>query len=186
MRGKVTDQDLTDYALNELPPDERLYVESMLAISEECRNDVYQMLEMSEMLKEGLEAEEIPDFILDEEQRSRVLSVPSWTLKGFFRKVAAIAILAAGTAYALSRPGVWQEGGTVDRLANASQAVQLLVGDLQTKDLPKTAEELIARIQAASPSADGGADFQLVSAPAAVCTPPVFVEMPAVADIVEM
>ncbi len=186
MRGKVTDQDLTDYALNELPPDERLYVESMLAISEECRNDVYEMLDMSEMLKEGLEAEEIPDFTLNEDQRSRVLFVPSWTFRGFFSKVAAIALLAVGTAYALTRPGVWQEGGTVDKLATAGQAVHTLVGEFQTRDLPKTAEELIARIQAASPSVDSGADFQLVSAPAAVCTPPVFVEMPAVADIVEM
>ena len=55
MRGKVSDQDLTDYALNELPPNERLYVESMLGVSEECRNDVYAMLEMGEMLKELLE-----------------------------------------------------------------------------------------------------------------------------------
>ena len=50
MRGRLTEQDLTDYALNELPPDERLYVESMLGVSEECRNDVVQMLELSEML----------------------------------------------------------------------------------------------------------------------------------------
>ena len=55
MRGRLTEQDLTDYALNELPPDERLYVESMLGVSEECRNDIYQMLELSELLKEGME-----------------------------------------------------------------------------------------------------------------------------------
>ncbi len=55
MRGKITDQDLTDYALNELPPNERLYVESMLGVSEECRGDVYQMLDLGEMLKEGFE-----------------------------------------------------------------------------------------------------------------------------------
>ena len=73
MRGKVSDQDLTDYALNELPPNERLYVESMLGISEECRNDVYRTLDLSEMLKEGLELEEDPTFTLDAEQRNRVL-----------------------------------------------------------------------------------------------------------------
>jgi anti-sigma factor RsiW len=47
MRGRLTEQDLTDYALNELPPDERLYTESMLAVSEECRDDIYRMLELS-------------------------------------------------------------------------------------------------------------------------------------------
>jgi hypothetical protein len=186
MRGKVSNQDLTDYALNELQPDERLYVESMLAVSEECRNDVYEILEMSEMLKEGLEGEEDPSFLLDSEQRNRVLAVPAWTFKGILRKAAAVAVLSVGTAFALTRPGFWQEGGTADQLATASQAMQTLVGELQTKDVAKTAEELIARIQAASPSGERSGDFQLVSAPAAVCTPPVFVEMPAVSEIAEM
>ena len=58
MRGKVSDQDLTNYALNELSAEDRLYVESMLGISEECRHDVYQMLDLGEMLKEGFEGNE--------------------------------------------------------------------------------------------------------------------------------
>ena len=46
MRGKLSEQDLTNYALNEgLDPRERLYVESMLGASEPCRDDVYKMLE---------------------------------------------------------------------------------------------------------------------------------------------
>ena len=56
MRGKITDQDLTNYALNDgLEPSERLYVESMLAISEECRQDIYRNIEMSQMLETGFE-----------------------------------------------------------------------------------------------------------------------------------
>ena len=50
MRGKLTDQDLTDYALNEMDAHQRLYVESMLAVSVECLNDVYEMLEVAHML----------------------------------------------------------------------------------------------------------------------------------------
>ena len=43
MRGKISDQDLTNYALNDgLDSRERLYVESMLAVSEECRQDIYR------------------------------------------------------------------------------------------------------------------------------------------------
>ena len=34
---------VVNYALNELEPDVRLYVESMLAVSEEHRNDIYEM-----------------------------------------------------------------------------------------------------------------------------------------------
>ncbi len=186
MRGKVSDQDLTDYALNELPPNERLYVESMLGISEECRNDVYRMLDLSEMLKEGLELEEDPSFTLDAEQRDRVLAVPAWTWSGFARRAAAVALLAAGVNFAVTRPAFWQEGGTVDKLATASQAVQTLVGDVQEKDLVKIAQEFSARIQAASLNAtSSNAEFQFVSAPA-VCTPPVWVDVPAISEIGEM
>ncbi len=42
MRGKISDQDLTDYALNELQPESGSIVESMLAVSEECRHDIYR------------------------------------------------------------------------------------------------------------------------------------------------
>ena len=104
MRGKVTDQDLTDYALNALSADERLYVESMLAVSEECRHDVYQMLEVSEMLREGFEEqEEGASLLLDETQREKVLTVPRWQWRGFIQRAAAVALLAAGTAYAVSK-----------------------------------------------------------------------------------
>jgi anti-sigma factor RsiW len=80
MRGRISDQDLTDYALNELQPEERLYVESMLAVSEECRNDVYEMIEMGQLLEEGFEREEgrVPA-MLTREQRSRLLAAPHGT-----------------------------------------------------------------------------------------------------------
>ena len=56
MRGKITDQDLTNYALNDgLEPSERLYVESMLAVSEECRNDVYQMIDVATLLEKSFD-----------------------------------------------------------------------------------------------------------------------------------
>ena len=58
MRSEISDQDLTDYALNELGPEERLYVESMLAVSEECRNDVYEMIDMAMLLEKGFERED--------------------------------------------------------------------------------------------------------------------------------
>src|SRR6187401_2802982 len=107
MRGKVTDQDLTNYALNELSPEERLYVESMLAVSEECRHDVYQMLEVGEMLKEGFEESEYgADLLLNDEQREKVLEVPRFQWAGLFQRAAAIALLAAGTAYTMTRPAL--------------------------------------------------------------------------------
>ena len=176
MRGKVTNQDLTDYALNELPPDERLYVESMLGVSDECRNDVYQMLELGELLKEGLELEEDPNFTLDDAQRNRVLDVPAWTWSGAIRRFAAVALLGAGISFAVARPNFWSEGGTVDKIATAGQAVQSLVDDVQSKGLAKSAEEFTARIQAASSSTENTGEFQFVAAPA-TCTPQVWTDI---------
>jgi anti-sigma factor RsiW len=184
MRGKVTDQDLTNYALNELSPDERLYVESMLAVSEECRHDVYQMLEVGEMLKEGFEEDEFgADLLLKDEQRERVLEVPRFHWGGFFQRAAAIALLAAGTAYTMTRPGLWQERGAAGQIATAGEAMGNLVAEVQNNGFARTAEEMTARLLQASMPADP-TDLQFVAAPA-VCTPPIF-DMTAMPDVAEM
>lgn len=177
MRGKVSDQDLTDYAMNELPPDERLYVESMLGVSEECRADVYQMLDLGEMLKEGFEADERLDesgaeLLLNEEQRAKVLTVPRWNFRGFFRQAAAVALLAAGTAFALTRQGFWQ-----DRAAQGVAEVKEAWDDFRSEGLAKTAAQYTEWLKA---KASADSDWQFVAAPAAVCTPP---PMPVVVEM---
>jgi anti-sigma factor RsiW len=184
MRGKVTDQDLTNYALNELSPEERLYVESMLAVSEECRHDIYQMLEVGEMLKEGFEQDEFgADILLNDEQRVKVLEVPRFHWSGFFQRAAAIALLAAGTAYTMTRPGVWPARGAADQIATAGEAMGNLVANMQNKGFAQTAEEVTARLLKASVPAESS-EFQFVAAPA-VCTPPIF-DMPDMPEVVEM
>jgi len=188
MRGKVTDQDLTNYALNELSPDERLYVESMLAVSEECRNDVYQMLEVSEMLKDGFEDDEIgAALLLNDEQRSKVLEVPRFHWRGFFERAAAIALLAAGAAYTMTRPGLWRTGGAGEHLVNAGEAMGNLVAEFRDNGFARTPEEVTSRLMKASGQGSApidATDFQFVAAPA-VCTPPIF-DMPAMPEVAEM
>ena len=171
MRGKVTDQDLTNYALNELSPEERLYVESMLAVSEECRHDVYQMLEVGEMLKEGFEEDEYgADLLLKDDQRVRVLEVPRFHWSGFFQRAAAIALLTAGTAYTMTRPGLWNHRGPAGQIATAGEAMGNFVANVQNNGFAQTAEEVTSRlIKAGMPSEP--AEFQFVAAPA-VCTSP--------------
>ena len=103
MRGKLSDQDLTDYALNELGPEERLYVESMLAVSEECREDVYKTIELGLMIEETFDrAEGKISLDLTEEQRLKLLDVqmPNRFLR---RSVAALAIAAAVTLAFVSK-----------------------------------------------------------------------------------
>ena len=88
MKGKLSQQDLTDYALNELGPNERLYAESLLAVSEEYRNDICENIDLALMIEEGFEIEEekMPA-ILTESQRQRVLDVE--LPNRFFQRAAA-------------------------------------------------------------------------------------------------
>jgi hypothetical protein len=175
MRGKISDQDLTDYALNELQPDERLYVESMLGVSEECRHDVYQMLDLSEMLKEGYEIENSAEaLLLNQVQRSKVLDVPRWQWSSFLQRAAAIVLLGAGTAFLLTRPALMQKGATDHSMANAGGAVKNALIEVKQKGFAKTAEEFTALIQKSSPIVQQPT-WQFISAPA-VCTPPVFTD----------
>jgi hypothetical protein len=184
MRGKVTDIDLTNYALNELPPEERLYVESMLGVSEECRNDVYQMLELSEMLKDGYEIQEQQALLtLDESQRSKVLTISRWNFRALLRQAAAIALLATGIGYSILHPDFWQRGATAQKLLTAGEAVGYFVVDVHEKGFAKTADEFTARIQNSKPAANK--EWQFAAAPA-VCTPTSWDSTASVPDISEM
>jgi hypothetical protein len=169
--------------------EERLYVESMLAVSEECRHDVYQMLELGEMLKEGFEEDEAgAEILLNDEQRERVLEVPRFHWRGFFQRAAAVALLAAGAAYTATQTNLWKQGGAAGQIATASQAagetVGSLVADVRDNGFARTAEEVTARLLKASMPADG-AEFQFVAAPA-VCTPPLLDSIAQMPDVVEM
>ena len=186
MRGRLTPQDLTDYALNELPPDERLYVESMLGVSEECRHDVVQMLELSELLKDGIATIDSDELTLNTEQRAKVLDVPAWHWRGMLQKAAAILLLSAGTAFTATRPGFWDKSGAAaDRLASAGHAVQGMVADVQEKGFARSVEEFRSRLEKVSASAsETTSEWQFAAQPA-VCTPPVWIDMP-LPEIAEM
>jgi len=130
MRGQISDQDLTNYALNDgLDSGERLYVESLLAVSEECREDIYRMIEVGQMLEEGFErecGEVLP--ALTAEQRTSLLHErerhPAW---GFMQKAAAVIAMAALLGFAVANPmgarGLHSKGG----IARVSDKVQQMV-----------------------------------------------------------
>jgi anti-sigma factor RsiW len=126
MRGSISDQDLTDYALNELRPEERLYVESMLAVSEECRNDVYEMIEVAQLLERGFEAQEakLPGMLTDE-QRAKLLHIEETT--PVWRTAAAVLGLAACVAFALTISSVSANPRTEGSVAQVSTQMSKLV-----------------------------------------------------------
>lgn len=127
MRGKLTEQDLTDYALNDgLDARERLYVESMLGASEACREDVYKMLEMSALLERGFEMESnrtVPR--LTKSQRLELLTAtPRLEILPFVRKAAATLSMAACVAFVMGHAGAWQIGRQAQAVAvDAGRAV---------------------------------------------------------------
>ncbi len=127
MRGKVTDQDLADYALNELEPHERLYVESMLAVSEECRADVYEMMDMGQLLEEGFEREDVQveNLSLTSSQRARLLTVRFNPLH-LARNAAAVLAAAACVAFAIVHPALMPNRGTAVQVAKVSREVAQL------------------------------------------------------------
>jgi anti-sigma factor RsiW len=106
MKAKVSEQDLTDYALNELGPEERIYVETVLAGSEEAREDVYQMIDLAMMLDEGFEKQQSrAPAVLTVEQRRALLSVPAPNI--FLRNSVAALAAAACVAVAFIQRDAW-------------------------------------------------------------------------------
>ena len=128
MRGKISDQDLTDYALNELDPHERLYVESMLAVSEACREDVYDLIEMGQMVEEGFDREggKIESIGLTDEQRARLLAV-HFNPMAFVRTAAGVVAAAACVAFAIVHPAILPDRETAVHVAQVSRGVAQVV-----------------------------------------------------------
>ncbi|MEI9896001.1 MAG: hypothetical protein WDN28_19560 [Chthoniobacter sp.] len=122
MRGKLSDQDLTDYALNELGPEERLYVESMLAVSEECREDVYKTIDLGLMIEETFDREEGKiSLALTAEQRMKLLDVR--LPNRFLRRSATALAAAAAIALAFVSKDAWLPKGSVLRVTQVSTQV---------------------------------------------------------------
>ncbi len=123
MRSKISDQDLTDYALDALDPNERLYVESMLAVSEECRNDVYEMIDTAMLLEECFEREDgqPSSLALTPVQREALLNVR--VANPFLRRTAAVLAAAATVAFALVSREQWLPKGQADRVTKVTHTV---------------------------------------------------------------
>ena len=180
MRGKISDQDLTDYALNELEPADRLYLESMLAVSEECRNDVYKTIDLAQLIEDGFEREcgERQVLCLRPEQRAE-LTRPQFTARYALRDFASAIGLAACVAFAFvqfERFDMAKHSTAVGRVAEVTSKVsRTMTQAVQTPDavdMKAAFENLRAMVSDPAnwlPVADG------MPEPPTICTPPTFV-----------
>ena len=113
-----------------------------------------------------------------------MLEVPAWHWRGLLQKAAAILLLSAGTAFTATRPGFWdRSSATADSLASAGQAVQGMVADVQEKGIARSVEEFRSRLEKLSGQVVE-TEWQFAAQPA-VCTPPVWVDVP-MPEIAEM
>jgi anti-sigma factor RsiW len=182
MRGKISDQDLSDYAMNELQPEERLYIESILAVSEECRHDVYQMIEISQLLEEGFEAEdEKAHARLTGDQRESVLRVRYNPAPWY--KIAAVLVAAASVAFTVTRTEFQQMGAPARKMAvvskHAAQVVAEAVVSPENVEFKNPLESLRALAgDSATPAVEALKWLQTEVMPPLpmVCTPPTLFE----------
>lgn len=183
MRGPLSDQDLTDYALNEMKPEERIYVESMLAASEECRNDICETIEMARLLEQGYEREivaaEVRELALKPEQRSELVR-PHFTVRYMVRDVASALGLAACVAFTITKldtetfAGARVAAGKV--AAASSQAADTMSAAVQSNDgidLAKALASLREMAEESSKLIPVSADGMIE--PPTICTPPTLI-----------
>jgi len=108
MQPSISEKDITDYVLNELPPRERLYVESMMLGCEASRQEAVELIEVSRLLEEGMLNElAFGDLALDEARRRQVFesSVERGGVWHPLAQVAATAVaLAACVAFSVAAP----------------------------------------------------------------------------------
>ncbi len=106
MSAKLSEQDLTDYALDELGPEERIYVETVLAGSEEARENVYKLIDLAMMLDAGFERQESREpAVLTVAQRRALMSVSAPNI--FLRNSAVALAAAACVALAFIQRDAW-------------------------------------------------------------------------------
>lgn len=177
MRGKISDQDLTDYALNELQPEERLYVESMLGVSEECRHDVYQMIELSQLLEEGFEKEESrhQHTCLTGGQRAELLRGRSSTYP-FWQKTAAVLIGAASVGFTLAHTEVGTMEAPARQVAEASKHAAMVVADAVGSSDMVEIKNAFQSLRAMAGDSSELLQADVITTSPMICTPPTLFE----------
>jgi hypothetical protein len=145
MRTHLSEQDRTDYALNELQPEERLYVESMLAVSEASRDDVCAMIDLAQMLEEGFEsglegAGVVSDLGLKPEQRAELIAFQR--PGSLWHRIAGAGAAAAGLTFLFGNPGLNRVSDSASKVAEVSTQVSRIMAAAVSPDAVSLAAPL--------------------------------------------
>jgi hypothetical protein len=153
MKDRLRQVDITNYALNELEPRERLYVESIMLGCDSTRTDVLEMIEMAQLLEEGFEAEVSgQELVLDPCRRSKVLGnvVSEGVWYHVWRTAAAAVTLAACLVFSVAAPVVWNTAVRPPVSSSNSDIAQGLVVEDEKPDMASTLQMAVSAAAAAA------------------------------------
>jgi hypothetical protein len=155
----------------------------MLAVSEECREDIYKMIDLAQMLEEGFErdvvAAERREVALREEQREKLVQ-PHFTKRYMIRDIVSGLGIAACFAFAAAKLDSYDFRGAQNvagRVAHASTvaagAMTTAVQSPETIDFAKSLEALRSLAEDSAKLIPVSAD--LLPEPPTICTPPTLI-----------
>jgi hypothetical protein len=155
----------------------------MLAVSEECREDIYKTIDLAQMLEEGFEKEAIVagrhDVTLRPEQREELVQ-PHFTKRYVIRDILTGLGIAACVAFAAAKldgsdfAGAHNVAGRVAQASTkAADAMTTAVQSSETIDLAKSLEALRSLAEEGAKLVPVSAD--LLPEPPAICTPPTLI-----------
>jgi hypothetical protein len=148
----------------------------MLAVSEECREDIYKMIDLAQILEEGFEKDamisEMQEATLRPEQRE-VLVQPHFTKRYIIRDIISALGIAACVAFAATKLESYdfsRAQSVADRVAHAST---MAVQSPETIDLAKSLEALRSLAEEGAKLVPVSTD--LLPEPPTICTPPTLI-----------
>jgi hypothetical protein len=155
----------------------------MLAVSEECREDIYKMIDLAQILEEGFEKDtgvaERQDMTLRPQQRETLVQ-PHFTKRYLIRDIISALGIAACITFALTKLEKFDFSGAHGVAGRMAQASTLAAGAMttavqspETIDLAKSLEALRSLAEEGVKLVPVGAD--LLPEPPAICTPPTLI-----------
>jgi hypothetical protein len=157
----------------------------MLAVSEECREDIYKMIDLAQILEEGFEKDAIagvvkrPELALRPEQREKLIQ-PHFTKRYVLRDIASALGIAACVAFAVTKlegydfSGAQNVAGRVAKASTkAADVMTTAVQSTDTIDLAKSLEALRSLAEEGAKLVPVSTD--LLPEPPTICTPPTLI-----------
>jgi hypothetical protein len=148
----------------------------MLAVSEECREDIYKMIDLAQILEEGFEKDTViaekQELTLRAEQRETLVQ-PHFTKRYIVRDIVSALGIAACVTFAAIKLESYDFSGAQSVAGRVAHASTMAVQSPETIDLAKSLEALRSLAEEGAKLVPVSTD--LLPEPPTICTPPTFI-----------